>query len=310
MSPASIPLVVLAAGLGRRFGGPKQLAPVGPHGELLVDYTAHDASQAGFSPIVVVVRDEIEKPLAAHIERTWPPSLPVILARQAVPAGTADAVLAARPHLTASFAVANADDLYPTTAYTTLHDHLTSPGQAAGRHAVIGFALGTSMVGRGPVRRAVCEVDHLGHLTGIAEHTVTPDLTGPSGPHGQLLGTAGSGPAVPLEWASTVSMNMWGFRQSILPHLESAVARSLGPVGPEVGTGHRRGEVILPDVVAGLLAGPARESFVVLPERGRCLGVTHGEDLAQLAEELGRLVDQGDRPARLWVRSGGSRAYR
>lgn len=286
MSPPSIPLVVLAAGLGRRFGGPKQLAPVGPHGELLLDYTAYDARAAGFSPIVLVVRDEIEKVLTAHVERSWPRSLPVIFARQAAPAGTADAVLAGRSHLTTSFAVVNADDLYPATAYAALYAHLASTGETASQHAVVGFSLGASMVGNGPVKRGVCQGDQDGRLIDITELVVR------RGADASLTGMTASGTTVPLEWASTVSMNMWGFRQSMVGHLERAVDRAQHAPGG--------GEVILPDVVAELLAGPTNEPIVVLSEKGNCLGMTHGEDLPQLVKQVSQLVDQGDRPSRLW----------
>lgn len=294
MSPPLIPLVVLAAGLGRRFGGPKQLAPVGPHGELLLDYTAHDARAAGFSPIVLVVRDEIDKVLAAHVARSWPRSLPVIFARQAVPAGTADAVLAGRSHLTSSFAVVNADDIYPSTAYAALYAHLASTGGAASQHAVVGFALGASIVGNGPVTRGVCQGDREGRLIDITELVVRREPK--SSGNGELSGMTGSGTTVPLEWASTVSMNMWGFRQSMLGHLERAVDRAQDSPGAK--------EVILPDVVSEFLVGPTNETVVILPEKGNCLGMTHGEDLPQLVKEVGQLVHRGDRPSRLWESGG------
>src|SRR5271165_7003921 len=137
-------LVVLAAGFGRRFGGLKQLAPVGPNGEALMDYTARDAVAAGFNGVILIVREDVQDELLEHTSSFWPPELPVHPVIQGAIAGTAQAVESARPFVDGPFGVANADDLYGQEAIGALAEHLRTG--AAGEHVLVGYHLRNTVI--------------------------------------------------------------------------------------------------------------------------------------------------------------------
>lgn len=271
-------LVILAAGHGRRFGGLKQLAPVGPHGEAIMDYTARSAAAIGYDGVVVVVREEIREEIARHIRRSWPASLPAELVCQPATPGTAQAVLAARPVLGHRFGVANADDLYGSDALRLLRAPIADAGGAGGGgeapHLLVAYRLVQTILTAAPVTRGVCEVSESGSLQAIAEHRVEP-------------AEAGGFVAVPLDvdrptrhlgGQELVSMNLWGFESRILDRLEEALERF-------VPGQHGRRELLLPDVVGRLVAAGEDEVRVVVTT-SRCIGVTHQEDLALVGEEL------------------------
>src|SRR5437016_4121800 len=153
-------LVVLAAGLGTRFGGLKQLAPVGPNGEAIIDYAGAWAQAAGFERAVVIVRSEIEETVGAHLAERWPASFPYVLVCQdrekrvqgltrEKPLGTAHAVVAVRDQVDGPFAVVNADDLYAQDSYGLLAEHLASARERA--HALVAFEVAKTLIGPRPV---------------------------------------------------------------------------------------------------------------------------------------------------------------
>ena len=207
-------LVVLAAGMGTRFNGLKQLAPVGHDGEAIVDFLLRRADAAGFDGAVVVVRPDIVRDIDDHFDAHDPP-LPTTLAVQSEPLGTAHAVLACAELIDSAFAVVNADDLYPSNAFAMLAKHLADSHQ----HALVGFRVDRTLVSGRPVSRARIETTD-DHLDAIVEETVSASTAG-------------------THW---VSMNMWGFQPSALDHMERAVA-----------TRAQRREVLLPDVVAAMV---------------------------------------------------------
>jgi hypothetical protein len=268
-------LVVLAAGLGRRFGGVKQLAPVRADGGALLDVALTRGAAAGFGGAVVVVRAEIEAAVADHFSRFEPP-LPVAfvvqppLGTRAAPAGTGHAVLACEARLAgASFAVVNADDLYPEQAYALLVAHLATPTD---EHALVAFPLARTLVGDRPVSRAPIVADVDGRLRALREGTIVADGFGFGDGFGFVAG-GGASAIAPDAW---VSMNMWGFRPSIFTALRRAVdAYSQGDGG---------GEVLLPDVVGNLVAAGA--AVRVLACDDACIGITHPEDVAIVAAAL------------------------
>jgi hypothetical protein len=280
-------LVVLAAGQGRRFGGLKQLAPVGPHGEAVMDYAIHDALGIGFERLVLVVRPDIEPAVRAHLDAVWGRPLPVAYAIQAVDPGhgeapgTAPAVLCARALVGESpFAVVNADDLYGPDPVRLLAGHLGAGGDA---HAMVGFALShTVWPESGPVSRALCERRHDGTLAGVVEATVS---VGPRGAEFAAAPIAG-GAERDVSGDQLVSMNAWGFRPSLWPLLEWGVHAG------------GRGEVLLPEVVAGLVPTMAVD---VLATDARCLSITWPTDLVRLRREVRALIDAGVYPCRLGV---------
>ena len=165
MGPA---LVVLAAGMARRYGGCKPLAPIGPNGEAVIDLLVSDAVAAGFGQIVLVLHPETGPAIRYHVERCWPTSIEVSFVEQRLPLGTVHAVLAARPVVAAgqSFAVSNADDVYGEVAMGQLATQL---GASAGEHALIGYRLRATVATDDPVTRGICEVDDAGYLVALHE---------------------------------------------------------------------------------------------------------------------------------------------
>lgn len=276
-------LVILAAGHGRRFGGLKQLAPVGPHGEALMDYTARSAEACGYEGLVVVVREEIREEIAAHVRRAWPASMATELVCQPPRPGTAQAVLAARPALGARFGVANADDLYGDEALALLRSGFDGTPEPV-THVLVAYRLAQTILTSAPVIRGVCEVDAGGTLRAIVEHRVEP------GGDGRFAAVPldDDRPARLLQGDVPVSMNLWGFDRRVLDHLERAL---------EVFEPGARGrqELLLPDVV-GRLVADGRDAVRVVETGARCIGVTHQEDLAIVGAELAA-ADAGAQPA-------------
>ncbi len=274
-------LVVLAAGHGTRYGGLKQLAPVGPHDESIMDYTALAADSCGFDGIVLVVRGEIREQMEHHISRHWPASLPVAMVCQSPVPGTAQAVVSARPELHGPFGVANADDLYDEAALRIVHDHFTRPrqdGTVEEAHVMVAYQLVHTVLTDATVKRGLCETGGDGQLVRIVEHTVSllengrfvavPVATGESGDLAEPRLIPGS---------VRVSMNLWGFHFRMLDHLE----RALQSFEPGAGCG----ELLLPQVVGELVVSGTDRVRVVDTE-ARCIGITHPEDIAIVRDQL------------------------
>lgn len=238
-------LIVLAAGSGVRFGGVKQLAPVGPNGEVILDVLVQRAEAAGFADAVVVTAPSIEEHMREHLD-AHRSALPVQIVLQPAPVGTADAVLAARDVVDGSFVVVNADDLYPAEAFAMLADHLSRSDEPA----LIAFQVGKTLIGDRAVKRALLDFDDNGDLVALRESTIT----------------AGSGEVLDREW---VSMNMWGFSSSMFDALARAV--------DEFRAARTPGEVLLPDVVSSLVAEGV--TVRVLRCDQPCIGITYAEDV-------------------------------
>ncbi len=279
---AGPPLVVLAAGRARRYGGCKPLAPVGPHGEAVIDLVASDALAAGFGTIVLVLGPSTGPAIRYHVEHTWPDAVDVRFATQAAPLGTVNAVLSASEHVgDAPYGVGNADDIYGRAACAQLAAHLRADGDA---NALVGFRLADAVIGSSPVTRGICRVGEDGTLLGVDERRqVTPT------PEGGFTVGDGKEPAT-LSPEVRVSMNLWGFTPSFHKTLQAAM--------DAVVDASEEAEVLLPEVVATSLAS---STFLVLPAQGRCIGVTHPDDLALVQAELNRQVAAGERPAGLWA---------
>jgi len=273
--------VILAAGKAKRYGGCKPLAPVGPHGEAVIDLVASDARAAGFGTIVLVLGPSTGPAIRYHVEQTWPEEVDVRFALQPVPLGTVNAVLSAAEHVRdVPYGVGNADDVYGIGACALLATHLQDDPDA---NALVGFRLSDATIGPSPVTRGICRVSGDGQLLGIDERKqVTPS------PDGGFASADGKEPAR-LSADARVSMNLWGFTPAFHKMLEAAMAAAVDASEEK--------EVLLPEVVAQSL-GPA--PFSVLEAPGRCVGVTHMDDLPLVQEELNRQVATGERPADLW----------
>jgi hypothetical protein len=278
---ADLALVILAAGRAKRYGGCKPLAPVGPHGEAVIDLVASDALGAGFSTIVLVLGPSTGPAIRYHVEHTWPGAVDVRFALQPEPRGTVDAVLSASDDVSeAPYGVCNADDVYGTAGCALLAQHLRAQGEA---NALVGYRLADAIIGFSPVTRGICRIDANGRLLGVDERRQVAAL-----PDGGYVAGDGREPAT-LPGDARVSMNLWGFTPDFHKVLQSAMDAAVDASEEK--------EVLLPEVVAQSLG---TSPFDVLPAEGRCIGVTHPDDLALVQVELNRQVASGERPAALW----------
>ncbi|HEY1445726.1 MAG TPA: NTP transferase domain-containing protein [Acidimicrobiales bacterium] len=274
-------IVVLAAGRAKRYGGCKPLAPVGPHGEAVIDLVASDALAAGFATVVLVLGPGTGPAIRYHVERTWPAAVDVRFALQPEPRGTVDAVLSAAEFVSdAPYGVGNADDIYGIAGCTLLAEHLRGNGDV---NALVGYRLADAVIGFSPVTRGICDVDGAGRLLGVDERRQVRAL-----PEGGFVAGDGREPTS-LPGDARVSMNLWGFTPEFHKILQAALD------GAEDASEEK--EVLLPEVVAQSLG---TSGFAVLPAEGRCVGVTHPDDLALVQAELNREIAAGERPARLW----------
>ena len=263
--------MVLAAGMGRRFGGDKQLAPLGPAGELLSDYTLFDAIEAGAERAVFVVRPDLEPALRTH-HRRWGHRIALSYPVQERPAGTTDAVLVAGDELSGWSVVVNADDFYGRDAITAAADWIrmadTQVGPSAG---VIAFRLGDTFSDRGGVSRALLETDPEGWLTSIVERRdLTPD--------------SGLAPELP------VSMNCW-----VLPPGVNGLLQEETEWFRSQPAGRAGQELPLPESI-GRLVHRGRIRVKVLPAGRGWIGITHPDDVPRAREALRMLATQGDYP--------------
>jgi hypothetical protein len=294
-------LVVLAAGMAKRYGGCKPLAPLGLHGEAVIDLIAGDATAAGFGAIVLVLGPQTGPAIRYHVRQSFPSRLEVSFTEQRVPLGTAHAVLCARKHVgDGPFAVVNADDVYGAPALALLAGALHSGAE----HAIVAYRLRDTIVADAPVTRGTCAVGPDGNLLRLVERRGVGRRA-----DGDFDTSDGLEPSV-LDGDTPVSMNLWGFQPSIWPVLETAVLSahpSVSPDGavpdPAALTSHA--EVLLPEVVGDMIAvrgGDGDEGAVVrvLVGPGRCIGVTHADDLPVVRNELALMVAQGLRPEGPW----------
>jgi CTP:molybdopterin cytidylyltransferase MocA len=310
---------MLAAGMAKRYGGCKPLAPVGLHGEAVIDLNAGDARRAGFGEIVLVLGPASGPAISYHVRRVWPPSVPVSVAVQAFALGTAHAVLGTRALVgDRPFAVINADDIYGVPALDRLARHLVS----ATDHALVSYQLRDTVVSADPLTRGTLEADDEGWLRALVERRgVTRQRDG------RFIADDGLEPKE-LPGETPVSMNLWGFTAAIWPVLENAVRRVHGDVAADGSvTGQTPAsdtEVLLPEVVGAMITGASGAMITgdggamitgasgamvtgdgggrvrVLPGTGRCIGVTHADDLPVVRTELAEMVGQGLRAEAPW----------
>jgi len=287
-------LVILAAGVGSRFGGLKQLAPVGPHGEALLDYGVYDAVRAGFRNVVLVIRREVEELFRRHVADVIGPGVAVSYAHQALepppaapgrtkPWGTGHAVLAAAWGIRGPFAVMNADDYYGAGAFRLLFDHFAG----AADHALVGYTLRETTSTHGGVSRAIVELDAQGYLARLTE---VADIAGRGSTY---TGRTIHGETVTLDGSELVSMNLWGFTRDVLAVLEQQFAAFLAAADRASDA-----EFLLSTALdEQMRAGRAR--LRVLPAPDRWLGMTFAADVPAVRDEIASLVRAGVYPADL-----------
>jgi NDP-sugar pyrophosphorylase family protein len=296
---SSYDLVVLAAGMGSRFGGVKQVQPVGPHGELIIEYSAFDALRAGFGRLVLVIRKDIEKDFRETIGRRLEHRMEVRYVFQELetnlpggrvppartkPWGTAHATLVARPEVRGPFAVINADDFYGASAYRTLAAHFA----ASADYAMVGYPLSQTLSEHGTVSRGLCTTDAAGRLRGISEITKIEKVSGGA------RYTDTSGEPRQLTGDEIVSMNFWGFTPAVFPQLEEKFRTFLAERGQDP-----KAEIYLPTTLSELNeSGAAR--IALHRSADAWFGLTYKEDLPAAQAAIRALVAAGKYPAPLW----------
>jgi hypothetical protein len=302
MKPITPPaLLVLAAGMGNRYGGLKQIDPVGPGGETIIDYSIYDALRAGFGKVVFVIRKDIEQAfkqaVGARFERhiaveyvfqeldRLPPGFSVPAGRTR-PWGTLHAILMAADAISEPFAVINADDFYGSEGYRVLAQHLQS---GTADYAMVGFVLRNTLSEFGTVSRGVCRLDDDDFLQGVVELTnIERD-----GVHAR--NTDSTGLITTLSGDEVVSMNMWGFTPHIFEQCREHFQKFLKSNCLDI-----QSESYLPSTVNELvLAGQARVR--VLRTNDSWSGVTYREDHPGVVQTIRRLIDRGNYPNRLWL---------
>lgn len=298
-------LVVMAAGMGSRYGGLKQMDPVGANGEVILDYSVFDARRAGFETVVFIIKHEIEEDFKAKIGSRIEPYMNVRYAYQsltdlpegyAVPAdrvkpwGTSQAILAARDIIDAPFAVINADDYYGVECFQKLYAYLTQPHKA-GEYCMVGYLLKNTVTDNGSVARGVCQADADGKLITINERTRIEKF--PGGIHfTEDDGTTWTD----LPEDTLVSMNMWGFQPELVAELGKRFPAFLDNA---LKTNPMKGEYLLPNVVRDLLAeGSATVDVLSTPDKW--YGVTYHEDKAGVVAAMTEKTAEGVYPAPLW----------
>jgi hypothetical protein len=295
------PLVVLAAGMSSRYGRLKQVDPVGPGGESIMDYNVFDAARAGFSRAVFIVRPEIVDEVRRHVDEVVGRAFPVSFVQQTLdhlppdlapppervrPWGTGQAVLCAAAHVRGPFGVCNADDLYGPVAFEHLFSHLTAdplPTEAA----LVGYTLSDTLSTAGGVSRGMCLLGKDKHLQRITEVHEVRQV------EGWIEGRLPDGDSVELEGDEIVSMNLWGFSDPVMDMLDRQFRRFMSRWGADTAAEFPLSTALGEQVHQGTVR------VTVLPGGNEWFGVTHAGDRADAEETLRARVEEGRYPENL-----------
>ena len=294
-------LVIMAAGIGSRFGGGiKQLEPVGPGGEIIMDYSIHDALEAGFNRIIFIIRKDLEKDFREIIGNRIEKIAPVSYAFQELsdlpegyrlpegrtkPWGTGQAVLCAKELVREPFLVINADDYYGKEAFRLIHDYLVNAREDRGDVydiCMAGFILSNTLSENGGVTRGVCRVGEDGILKSVTE-TYNIEKR-----DGILTASDREGNPVRVSGSQHVSMNMWGLPKGFLNELETRFPKFLDSVKP----GDLKAEFLLPQIIDELIH-EGKAKVKVLPTPDKWYGVTYKEDRQAVADAIKAMVEAG-----------------
>ena len=283
-------LVIMAAGVGSRFGnGIKQLAPVGPNGEIIMDYSIRDALEAGFNKIVFIIRKDLEEEFKSTIGARVEKIAEVAYAYQEMeklpegfvkpadrtkPWGTGHAVICAREFLTEPFAVINADDYYGKEGFKAVHEYLVNGGKSC----MAGFVLKNTLSDNGGVTRGICKMDENGNLTEVVETK-------------NIVKTADGAEAdgVVVDVNSLVSMNMWGLTPDFLDVLENGFKEFFEK---EVPSNPQKAEYLIP-IFIGELLEQGKMSVKVLKTNDTWYGMTYHEDVAAVKDSFKKMLEKG-----------------
>ena len=294
-------LVIMAAGIGSRFGGGiKQLEPVGPNGEIIMDYSIHDAMEAGFNKVIFIIRRDLEKDFKEIIGHRIEKLLPVEYAYQELedlpagyevtpgrtkPWGTGQAVLSVKGMVDGPFLVINADDYYGREGFRRIHDYMAEHMDSQSEIYDIcmgGFVLSNTLSDNGTVTRGVCQVDENGYLTNVTEtYNIQMKEDG-------LHATDESGAPVTISPSQPVSMNMWGLPASFVQELEKGFPVFLD----NLKEGDIKSEYLLPKIIDNLVQNK-KARVTVLDTPDKWFGVTYREDKQAVADAIRGLIRQG-----------------
>lgn len=297
----------MAAGIGSRFGGGiKQLEPMGPNGEIIMDYSIHDAIEAGFNKVVFVIRKDLEETFKEVIGNRIATKVNVEYAFQEIsnlpegfevpagrtkPWGTGQAILSCKGIVNEPFMVINADDYYGKEGFKKIHDYLTDGHKCDYEYdmCMAGFILGNTLSDNGAVTRGVCVTDELGHLIGVNE-TSGIVKTADGG-----AGVEKDGNVTPIDPKSHVSMNMWGFTPEFLDVLEDGFKEFLSSIKE----GDIKAEYLLPSIVDTMIK-EKKAAVSVLESNDKWFGVTYKEDKPVVVASIKKLIDEGKYPESLY----------
>jgi UTP-glucose-1-phosphate uridylyltransferase len=297
-------LVILAAGMGSRYGGLKQIDPIGPSGETILDYSVYDAIRAGFGKVMFIIRKDIEqdfkevfvKKLEKHIEIDWvfqeldklPQGFRVPEGRTK-PWGTGHAVMMVAGKVNEPFAVLNADDFYGAAAFKTLAGFFASHDKENKHdYAMVAYELSNTLSDFGSVSRGICQTNESGWLESVKERTKIQRTA--SG----IADTEADGNLFPLEEDALVSMNFWGFNPSLFGYIEQEFTGFL-----KADLDHTKSEFYIPFIVDNLIKS-GKEKVKVLHNPGQWFGITYPDDKPLVIKKIKELISLGVYPENLW----------
>ncbi|MDE5852122.1 MAG: nucleotidyltransferase [Alistipes sp.] len=295
-------LFVLAAGMGSRYGGLKQLDGVGPNGETIMDYSIFDAIRAGFGKVVFVIRKDFEQDFRDKILTRYEHHIPVEVVFQSVdalpagfvcppdrtkPWGTNHAVMMGKEAIHEPFAVINADDFYGRDGFRVLGEWL-SKADGTGKYCMVGYRIGNTLSESGTVSRGLCQTDANGYLTGVVERTDIARVDG------TITFTGDDGKPAHTDDTTPVSMNMWGFTPDYFEYSEEYFCQFL-----KENIDKPKAEFFIPLVVNELIVN-GKATVEVLDTTAKWFGVTYAADRQGVVDKINALIAAGEYPAKLW----------
>ena len=296
-------LIILAAGMGSRYGGLKQVDGLGPYGETIIDYSVYDAIRAGFGKVIFVIRRSIEEDFMKIFGNRFSRDVNFDIVFQELdmlpdnitcppgrekPWGTAHAVWVARKMVNEPFAVINADDFYGYDTFKTLANELSRSNLKNGQYFMVGFRLNNTLSEQGSVSRGACEVDNASFLKSIVEFTRIQRVDG------KIFNIDDSGNRIELDGSMLVSMNFWGFTQDFFTLTETLLKEFLNGI-PD----HQKSEIYIPTVVNRAIQD-GLATCKVLSTTSEWFGVTYPGDKIHVVDQLRKLTLNGVYPSPLW----------
>ncbi|NOU18173.1 MAG: nucleotidyltransferase [Bacteroidales bacterium] len=296
-------LIILAAGMGSRYGSLKQVDALGPNGETIIDYSVFDAMRAGFGKVVFVIRKDIEKDFMDVFGKRFTGKIPFEVvfqeldmlpkgfncpAERTKPWGTAHAVWVARNVVNEPFAAINADDFYGADSFQVLAKALSNPNLAKGSYFMVGYRLGNTLSEQGSVSRGVCTTDQKAMLQTVVEHTQIERI------NGKVCFRNEQGNNVEINENLSVSMNFWGFTPDFFNHIENMMSGFFSGA-----ITNAKAEFYIPTAVNNLIVDK-KATCEVLPTKAEWFGVTYPGDKQMVMSRLKELVSERKYPSPLW----------